>query len=220
MATDAVVLVGRVDGGLLGTTDERPDPVGLEVGSVGGIVVVMEMPVSWGGGVSEDSGVAGGGAETTESDGTGVFAEEAGGLSAGGGDSTGVVPVKAGGTEATGDDSSGVMPGAGGVVVHTVTVTIVVTVLAISSKIFEHESRLKVRWRCGDAEILPRGERPAGSNLTAATDLASTNRHCQSNIIVTIRSHSPPSNPRSPRPRTWWRKLTPTILRSGFSRHV
>lgn len=152
VAGGAVVVLARLDGGLPGTKDDWPGPVGLEVPLAGGMVVVgEEIPFSGGGGfsvvieedggrltaggVSDDCGFAGGGAETTDSDGTGVFAEETGGFSAGGVVSTEVVPVKGGVTEATGDESRGVRPGASGEVAHTVTVTTVVTVLVISSKI-------------------------------------------------------------------------------------
>lgn len=99
------------------------------------------------GGVAiEEAGVAGGGTGADVSGVAGGFAEETGGFSAGGGvpDAGGGTPVPGGAdspggllggvTEATGGDSTGAVPGtggttvAGGVVSHTVTVTVSVVV--------------------------------------------------------------------------------------------
>lgn len=69
---------------------------------------------------------------------------------AGGGDSTGVVPGM-GGVPAGGGGSTGVVPGTGGIIVsggvgpHSVTVTVVVTVLSISKKIQSQRVRSEVQ---------------------------------------------------------------------------
>lgn len=125
------------EGGLVGGGGGFPVPSDAGGASLAGGVASEDCEVTGGGDGADDSGVPGG------------FPEETGGLPAGGGvpdagggvpEAGGAVPGTGGVTEFAGGDSTGVVPGtggttvAGGLVSHTVTVTVSVTVLATSDK--------------------------------------------------------------------------------------